>query len=243
MRMVHYYLAFAVLAPPALLGTAWTGATYDGSGLHFTFGLATAILCVALNTLIILFMIVTGRVLKQAMKSRPLRPEFLAELNTFFAENRAYPIAVLGAFLAVATAVLGYGSRIGVPASVHMLLGTLTVFFELWAALEGYRALRSNQELLDRVAAELDAMDAAGIPVDERAIEPEWRLGLRGRWFVFAVAAWAPYLYWGLFEWRGDFSKLSRTFLIGTVAASLFGVVSALRTPVGTSPETDEQQR
>ena len=240
MRMIHYYLAFALLAPPALLATAWTGATFDGSGRHFAFGLSTAIFCVALNTLVILFMIVTGRVLKQAMKSRPLAPEFLAELNAFFAERRAYPIAVLGAFAAVATAVLGMGKNIGVPTSVHMLFGIGTVVFELWAVQEGYRALRDNQALLDRVAAELDRMDAAGIPVDESATEPEWRLGLRGRWFVFGFAAWAPYLYWGLIAWRGDFSKLSATFLVGTAVVSGLGFWNALRTPVGTDPALKE---
>lgn len=240
MRMVHYYLAFALLAVPALLATAWTGATFEGGGRHFAIGLSTAIFCVALNTLVILFMIVTGRVLKQAMKSRPLAPEFLVELNAFFAEKSAYPVAVGAAFAVVTTAVLGYGSRIGVPAPVHLLFGIGTVLLQLWAAQEGYRALRANQSLLDRVASELDRMDAAGIPVDEAAIEPEWRLALRGRWFVFAVAAWAPYVYWGAIAWNGDFARLPRPFLVGTVVASLWGLWNGLRTPVGTSPEVDD---
>ena len=239
MRMVHYYLAFALLAPAALLATAWTGATYNGTERHLAFGLSTAILCVALNTIVIMFMIITGRVLRQAMLSRSLEPEFLRELNTFFSKKRAYPIALLAACAAVVSAVLGYANRIGVPTPVHMLFGLGTVFFELWAILEGYRTIKDNQRLLDRVTRVLDRMDAEGAPVDEAAIEPEWRLALRGRWFVFAVAAWAPYLYWGLVAWRGDFGKLSGTFLVLTMVVSGIGVINALRTPQNTSPEVD----
>ncbi|MFT5290042.1 MAG: hypothetical protein ACI8QS_001074 [Planctomycetota bacterium] len=240
MRMVHYYLVLALIAPVALLATAWTGAAQAGGGLHFAFGLSTAIFCVALNTVVILFMIITGRVLRQAAQSRPMEPRFLKELNVYFAKKRAYPVAILAAFLAVVTAVLGYGRHIGVPTEVHMLIGTGTVFFELWAVLEGYRTLRGNQGLLDRVATELDRMDAAGIPVDESATEPTWRFALRGRWFVFAIAAWGPFLYWGLVAWHGDFSKLSRVFLVGTAIVSTVGFLNGLRTPRNVSPEYGE---
>ena len=241
MRMVHYYLVLALIAPIALLATAWTGAAYVEGGRHFAFGLSTAIFCVALNTVVILFMIVTGRVLRQAAKSRPMEQSFLGELNVYFSQKRAYPVAIVAAFLAVITAVLGYGKHIGVPTEVHMLIGTGTVFFELWAVLEGYRTLRDNQELLDRVAAELDRMDAAGVPVDESASEPTWRFALRGRWFVFAVAAWGPFLYWGLVAWHGDFSKLSTFFLVGTAIVSGVGCLNGIRTPKDVSPEYDDE--
>lgn len=230
MRMSHYYLALAVLVPPALLATAATGLWHDGSNLHLACGLFTAIFCVAVHTLLILFMIVTGRVLKAAMAARPLPPEHLAELNSFFARKKAYPVALLGATLAVATAVLGYGRFIGVPTPVHMLLGLATVVFHLWALPIGWRTLRDNQGLVDRVAAELDRLDAAGAPpLDPNAGAPDWRVGPAARWALFAAAAWLPYLYWGLIVWRGRFERVGLPFLVGTAGVSALGLWNAWR--------------
>ena len=42
-------------------------------------------------------MVRIGRILREAMRARALGPEWLAELNRFFAERRAYPLSVLAA--------------------------------------------------------------------------------------------------------------------------------------------------
>jgi hypothetical protein len=89
MRMLHYYLALALVLAPCLLLTLQSGALQDGSERHLALGLFTAVLCVATNTLLILFMIVSGRVLKAAMLARALSSEFLTELNQFAAPPRA----------------------------------------------------------------------------------------------------------------------------------------------------------
>ncbi|HZO08638.1 MAG TPA: hypothetical protein VFC77_04620, partial [Myxococcota bacterium] len=107
--MAHYYAGMALLTAPCLLLTLLTGIFRDDSQRHLLLGFTTAILCVATNTLLILFMIVSGRVLKAASRSRDLGREFLAELNEFFARRSAYPVAILSAFVATAAAVLGYG--------------------------------------------------------------------------------------------------------------------------------------
>jgi len=149
--------------------------------------------CVALNTLFILFMIVTGRVLKAAMKARQLSPQFLAELNQFFARKAAYPMALIAATLAVATAVLGHGRFIGVPIAVHFTLGLITVVVNLLGIPASLRVLGENQRLLDRAARELDRLDETEGPVPEGTGEPEWRFGPRARWFIFATSAWAAF--------------------------------------------------
>src|SRR6185436_9741898 len=87
MRMVHYFSAAALLLLGGLVWTVLSGLTHDGSDAHFTAGLVTSILAIAAHTLLILFMIVTGRVLKEAMRTRPMGPEFLDELNRFFARK------------------------------------------------------------------------------------------------------------------------------------------------------------
>lgn len=227
MRMVHYYLALAILVAPALLATLFLGVFHDGSLKHTYAGLFTSIGCVALNTLFILFMIVTGRVLKAAMKARSLRPEFLTELNQFFAKKTAYPMALIAATLAVATAVLGHGRFIGVPAWVHLVLGLITVLVNLLGIPACMRVLGENQKLLDHVARELDRLDEVEGPVPEGTGEPEWRYGPRTRWFIFATSAWLPYLYWALVVWRGQFEKVPTAFLVVTVLASAAGILGA----------------
>lgn len=225
--MSQYYLGLAVLVAPALLATLLLGIFHDGSLKHTYAGLFTSISCVALNTLFILFMIVTGRVLKAAMQARSLRPEFLTELNQFFAKKTAYPMALVAATLAVTTAVLGHGRFIGVPAWVHLVLGLITVLVNLLGIPACLRVLGENQKLLDRVARELDRLDETEGPVPEGTGDPEWRFGLRTRWFIFATSAWLPYLYWALVVWRGEFDKVPTTFLVVTVLASATGFVGA----------------
>ena len=104
MRMLHYFLAFAMVYVPALGWTTYLGMT--GSPKHLPAGLVTAILGVALHTLLLLFMILTGRILKEAMRARPLSNEYLEELNGFFARKSAYPLAIIGSFSITTAAVL-----------------------------------------------------------------------------------------------------------------------------------------
>lgn len=232
MRMRHYFLALALLIAPALLATLASGAFHDGGERHLVLGLVTSIGCVALNTLLILFMIVTGRVLKSAMQSRPLAPAFLAELNEFFAHQKAYPAAVLCAFAAVAAAVLGYGGKIGVPIAIHVLVGLVAVVANLHSISLGWRTLRGNQALLDRVAAELDRLDAEreemGIPPAE-APPIDWRVSERTRWLIYAASAWGPYLYWSLVVWRGEFARVPAWLPIGCGIGMLVGLAKAAR--------------
>ena len=229
MRMVHYYLALACVLAPCLLLTFATGALQDGSERHLLAGFFTAVLCVATHTLLILFMIVSGRVLKAAMQSRALPADFLGELNQFFARRSAYPLAIVAAFVATAAAVLGYGRFIGVPVAVHVLVGLAAVVTNLLALGHGVRALRANQGLLDRAAQELDRLDAAGAPVSADAAAVPWSYSRPTRWLVFAVSAWGPYLYWALIVWRGAFANVSPLFLALTVVASAFGAAQAWR--------------
>jgi len=227
MRMTHYYSGLAVLLVPALLATLVTGAFHSGTQLHLTLGLFTAIGCVAQNTLLILFAVVTGRVLKQAIAARSLPRLFLDELNEFFARRLDYPTALLAATCAVAAAVLGYGTLIGVPAWIHMLLGLASVVVNLGAIPLGLRTLRLHQVLLDRAAALLDNLDEKSEPEEIGEPQDEWAHSLRMRWIIFGSCTWLPYLYWGALVWRGNFSKLSPLFLGGTAFVSALALYLA----------------
>jgi len=224
MRMLHYFLAGVLLLVPALGWTVLTGLAHDGSDRHLWAGLFTAVLAIGVHTLVILFMLVTGRVLREAMLARPLGPDLLARQNEFFARRRAYPLAVLGAFSIVAAGVLGWSQRgFGLPPAWHMLAGIAAVLANLWALQQEHRALRENQRLVDEAARRLDALDRErerqglpGLPDEPRDARSLARWGL-----VVASSAWLPYFYWALIPWRGDFSKVSvHPWLEG----SLFGL-------------------
>jgi hypothetical protein len=222
MRMTTYFRVFAYLLVPALGAAAWTG--FMGAESHLTTGLVCSILAVGTHSLLILFMIVTGRVLREAVRVRDLPQDFLDELNTFFADRRAYPAAGLASTLIVTAAVLGYGNySFGLPPAIHMLTGLGALFYNLYALTLESSALMENQRLLDRAAFELDASDARGeSPIAEPSpgtISPmPWGPTL-------ALGAWLPYLYWGLVTWRGDFSAVS---IHPWIEFSSFGVLLIL---------------
>ena len=228
MRMVHYFASLAVLVVPALVWTAVSGLV--GSPSHVGVGLFSAIFAVAVHSLLILFMIVTGRVLKEAMVARPLSPRFLAELNAFFAKKQAYPAALLAVLAITSAAVLGFAHRaFELSPAVHWTLVIVDLVFNLWAISIEYRALRENQDLIDRVALELDRIDServerASTPAAEMhdAYDPARasRLGL-----VVAISAWFPFLYWALIVWKGHFARMElHPWLEISALASLFGL-------------------
>jgi hypothetical protein len=211
MRMIHYFGAGALLAVPALLLTMWLGLT-GRSEPHVLAGLVTAILVVGVHTLVILFMLVTGRVLREGMRTRELSKEFLVELNDFFARRKAYPVALFGALSIVIAGVLGQaGPALGFSPTVHMLAGLAAVVLNLWAFTLEARALRGNQVLLDRAATELDTIDRElalrGATPDYDAPPDAGRVARSA--LIIAFSVWLPYFYWALVVWRGAFEKVS----------------------------------
>ena len=227
--MTQYFAIAAGLLVPALIATALTGAAGWSGHLHV--GLFTAVLAIGAHTLLILFMIVTGRVLREAIRSRQLPGAFLAELNEFFARKKAYPLAILAAFSVVVAAVLGYAHRgFGISPAWHWLVGVGAVAFNLWAVTAELRALTENQRLLDRAAAELDRIDsereARGEPTFEEEVEAGTGLSARRLGVTLAAGAWLPYLYWALIVWRGDFSEVS---IHPWIEVSALGVLLALK--------------
>lgn len=208
--MFHYFAATLVVVVPALLWTTWLGIS-GRVELHFEVALVTAIATVGAHSLLILFMILTGRILREAMRSRDLGPRFLEELNQFFARKAAYPAAVLGAVSIVAAGVLSLAQReLGWSPATHMIAGLGALVVNLWAFPLELRTLRENQHLVDRVAGELDRIDrdleAQGELPEESP--PDAATIARGA-LIVAVSAWMPYLYWVFVVWRGDFRKAS----------------------------------
>lgn len=230
MRMLHYWSGLAATAALALLVAAALGIFGGPSEAHLFAGLFAAAATVGAHALLIVFMLVSGRIVREAIRTRPLPHAFLDELNRFFAHKRAYPAAGLGAVAIVATGVLGYARHgFGVSPAVHMLAGVIALVFNLWAFQQEWRALRENQDLLDRTARELDAIDDAHPEIAVAAAEARARESFAPAksWLIVGVSAWMPYLYWGLVVWRGDFTRMAGWMLPTTIAVSAIALVCA----------------
>lgn len=208
--MFHYFAVALVVTVPLLLATTWLGMT-GKVDLHFQVALITAIATVGTHSLLILFMIITGRILREAIRARQLSGEFLGELNDFFARKAAYPAALLGAVSIVAAGVISLAQgEFGWSPATHMFAGVVALMVNLWAFPLELRVLRENQGLVDRVAEELDridvALEAQGELPEELPLEPA---AIARGGLIVGISAWMPYLYWVLVEHRGDFAQAS----------------------------------
>ncbi len=190
MRMAHIFLAGALLLVPAMGWTACSGFTHDGSQRHFWLGLLTASFGSAVHTLLILFVLITRRLLRAAPPAHASDAELLVR-------RRALPLAGLAALAMVAAGVLGNAARgFGISPAWHWGAGLFAVCLNLWALREGYVTLLASQRFSDRVG------EAVGREAPPSVALSRWSLSL-------AAAVWFPYFYWALFEHRGDFSRVS----------------------------------
>jgi hypothetical protein len=211
MRMSQYFLFGSVAAILALLVAAGLGFSGDLS-LHFKVALPAAILTVGAHTLLILFMMITGRILREAIRCRDLPQEFLDELNLFFSRKSAYPAAVIGCMSITAAAVLAFGAPVlGLPAATHWVAASLALLLNLWVLPVEYRALRETQLIVDKAAGALDKLDeeitssGGDLPEDE-GTTPE---GLAQGAMAVAIGAWLPYIYMVFIMGEGDLSSTS----------------------------------
>lgn len=211
MRMSLYFLIACVACTLSLLVAAGLGLS-GHTDLHFKIALPAAILTVGAHTLLILFMLVTGRILREAIRSRDLPQDFLEDLNKFFARKSAYPAAILGCVSIAVGSIAAFGAPVlGLPAETHMITGCLAVLLNLWVMPIEYRALRQTQLIVDKAATALDLIDAeitaqGGELPEEEGTTPE---GLAQGAMAVAVGAWLPYGYLVFIMGDGDLSGTS----------------------------------
>jgi len=210
MRMSHYFLSLAVLAVGGLLATALAGVA--GWDLHLWIALPTAIVVVGLHSLVILFVLIGGRLLREAINNCGLDPGFLARNNAYFKSVSGLFLTIGGALSIVAAGVLGYAERaFSIPPEVHLLVGIGAAVITLLALPREYRALRTVEALLDETRETLAAEDlnraAEGLgPVDEGHVpyrDSQSHIGL-----FLVIAPVLVYLYRALIVWRGRFDRV-----------------------------------
>ncbi len=210
MRMSHYFLSLAVLAVGGLLATALAGVA--GSDLHLWIALPTAIVVVGLHSLVIMFVLIGGRLLREGINNCGLDPSFLTRNNAYFKSLSGLFLTIGGAFSIVAAGVLGYAERaFSIPPEVHLIVGIGAAVITFLALPREYRALRTVEALLDETRLTLAAEDsqraAEGLgPVDEDHVpyrDSQAHIGL-----FLITAPLLVYLYRALIVWRGRFERV-----------------------------------
>ncbi len=245
MRMLHYTATLVGLAFPALLIAAGLG-FWGERQTHLSAGLLAAILCIAAHSVVILFMVITGRLLKEAMRTRPLPASFLAELNEYFGTRPGFPAALLGAFSTVIAGVLGHGARaFDLSPYVHVTAGLLALAINLRCFAIGIQAVRRNQNLLDRAVAALDEIDeqraASGSDQEEAPSEGPNARDFARLGFRLSLGASLPYLYILFIHNQGNFA---RTSIHPWIEISLLGLLTWLlaRGPASRLPASAESK-
>jgi hypothetical protein len=224
MRMSHYFLSLLVLAVGGLVATAIGG--LQGASWHLILALPTAALVVGLHSLVILFVLIGSRLLREGTRNCALKPELLQRNNDYFRRLSGLFLSLGGAFSIVAAGVLGYGHRaFGLHPYVHLFVGLGAALITLVAVPLEWRTLRGVEARLDEARDLLDADDrqraAKGQgPVDEDHQPRRDTLAQTGRFI--ALAPWFVYLYHGLIVWRGRFEHAN---LHPWVEISAVGVV------------------
>lgn len=208
--MSYYFLSLAVLAVGGLVATAVAGVV--GSELHLSIALPTAIVVVGLHSLVIMFVLIGGRLLREAINNCGLDPSFLKRNNAYFKSLSGLFLTIGGAFSIVAAGVLGYAERaFSIPPEVHLVVGIGAAVLTFLALPREYRALRTVEALLDEtrltLAAEDSSRAAEGLgPVDEDHVpyrDSQTHIGL-----FIAIVPWLVYLYRALIVWRGRFERV-----------------------------------
>jgi hypothetical protein len=211
MRMSHYYLSLLVLSVLGLLASAIGGVL--GADWHLMVALPTAMLVVGLHSLVILFVLIGSRLMREGVNNCGLSEDNLDRSNAYFKQVTGLFLSLGGAFSVVAAGVLGYGHRaFGFPPEVHLLAGLLAAFLTFAAIPFEWASLRLVEGLLDQTRETLDAIDREradqGLgPVDEEHVpekDSPSQIGL-----FIAIAPLCIYLYQVLIVWRADFERVS----------------------------------
>jgi hypothetical protein len=142
--------------------------------LHFYLGLTAVLLVPAVHCLVIIYLLGTGRWVKEVAQAYGIPDDPLPK-RTRELKRQTFPLAIVGVLLAVGTAFAGAMVRGGEwHWTVHLTLGTLTIVVNGWAFLVAYRTATVNAEVIVAVMREVDRIRAAhGLPSNAEALRQQ----------------------------------------------------------------------
>jgi len=211
MRATHYYIVLMVLSVLGLLVSGVAGILRFEA--HLLIALPTAMTVVAAHSLVILFVLICSRVMREAIQNCGLSEDLLGRSNEFFRRASGFGLALLGAFSIVAAGVLGYSERaFGFPVEVHIVAGIVAACLTFIAIPFELQTLAHVGQLYDEVASALARDDAAraerGLPPVDSQV-PKQRDSLATTGLFIVIAPWLVYLYLVLIVWQARFDRVS----------------------------------
>ncbi|MFT7667459.1 MAG: hypothetical protein ACI8X5_000138 [Planctomycetota bacterium] len=236
--MSSYFLSLLLLVTTGLFVTIFGGVLHKP--WHLTIALPSAILVVGMHSLVIIFVLIGTRLLREAVNNCGLDPEYMRRGNAYFKHINGLYLNVAGAFSMVTAAVLGYGHRgFGLSPNVHLIIGLIAAVTTFVSIPFGFRYLREIERLLDGTRKVLDAEDKLRAdngmgPVDEEYVAYRDPISHKAKFII--IAPICVYLYQLLIVWRGDFGRVSLHPWIEISAVGLF-----LWLRVRGKPESDPQ--
>jgi len=142
--------------------------------LHFYLGLFAVLLTLAVHCLVFIYLLGTGRWVKEVaiaykIPDRPL-PKLTRELK-----RRTFPVALLAMLVPIATAAAGAGAqRREWHWTIHFSLAIATLLVNAWAFVVEYRNVRTNAGVIEDVMREVDRIRAEqGLPSNAEVLEQE----------------------------------------------------------------------
>lgn len=230
MRMSGIFAVLVGVALAGLLAALYTGiistGSLIGSGLetHRKLALGGAILVVLVHSVVFVYLIGTGRAIKDATRDHDVDPDLYREHVGY--KWRAAPWALACTVATVATSVLGGALEGGEAGWLHPLAAVVTLLCNLFGLPAEYRAIRDNGGLLDRLAMATRARNLVKIAAGQDPAPPLSPLSPTGWFLVMAVSAWLPWLYVRFIMGRSElpalpFAVVSAVFLAGFLAGAL----------------------
>jgi hypothetical protein len=138
--------------------------------LHFYLGLTTVLSTLALHCLVFIYLLGTGRWVKEVALAYRLPDAPLPKLTRDL-KRRTFPVALLAMLVPIATAAAGGGQNQGWPWQIHLGLGCATLLVNLWAFRVERRNVTINTSVLGDVMREVDRIRAEhGLPSNAEAL-------------------------------------------------------------------------
>lgn len=179
--MARTFRTLAVFLTIAILLTIGLGfwsmltpgdAKYKGLFIvHFVCGLVTAIGILLVHCLIFIYLLGTGRWVKEVTLAYRM-PDEPWHKQTRELKRKTFPPALFSMLIGIAAAAAGTAAQLKVwPWYVHMMLGLLTLLINLWAFRIELRNVAINADVIDSVMKEVDRIRAAqGLISNEEAL-------------------------------------------------------------------------
>jgi hypothetical protein len=141
---------------------------------HAYLGVLSALSTLALHCLVFIYLLGTGRLIKEVAIAYRIPDAPLPRLTRDL-KRRTFPVALLAMLVPIATAAAGAGARFREwPWQVHLALALATLLVNAWALVVERRNVGINVGVLDEVFREIDRIRAEhGLPSNAEALRQE----------------------------------------------------------------------